>query len=87
MSRRQGTFPHATPGTVEPLQWHTVKVVLRGQRTRIEVDDQQVFDCVDDFSQKGFVGLRFFAGEGRFRKINVTAPDRTLLWEGLPDLQ
>jgi hypothetical protein len=64
-----------------------VKVILRGQRTRIELNDQLLFNCVDNFSPQGFVSLRFFAGAGCFRNISVTTPDGTLLWEGLPDLR
>jgi serine/threonine protein kinase len=83
---REPTWPHVRPGTINSLQWYTVKVILRGQHTRIELDDQVLFDCIDDFSPKGLVALRFYDSAGRFRNVKVTAPDGTVLWEGLPDL-
>ena len=75
------------PGTIRPLEWHKTKISLRGPRIRIEFDDQVIFDCNDDFNQKGAVGLTCSNSAGRFRNIKVTAPDGTILWEGVPDLR
>jgi hypothetical protein len=61
-------------------------VSLRNQQIRIELDDHVLFGLQDDFSRRGAVGLRFYNGAGRFRKIKVSAPDGALLWEGPPDL-
>ncbi len=59
---------------------------MRGPRIRVELDDHLLYDCTDNFTQKGSVALRCFNSAGRFRNIRVTAPDGTVLWEGLPDL-
>ncbi len=74
------------PGTIEPLRWYKVRLSLRKQRIRIELDDHVLFSGTDDFKLRGAVSLRFFNSAGRFRNIKVTAPDGTLLWEGPPDL-
>jgi hypothetical protein len=60
---------------------------LRGTRIHIELDDHMLFDCEDDFRLKGSVGLWCDISAARFRNIKVTAPDGTILWEGLPDLR
>ena len=82
----EATWPQLSPGTIEPLQWYTVKIMLRGQRTRVELDGHPLFECTDDFNQRGSIALKFFDSAGRFRNIKVTAPDGTVLWEGPPDL-
>jgi hypothetical protein len=75
-----------TPGTIQPLEWYTVKVVLRRQDIRVELEGQLLFECEDDFQQRGAVSLCFFEADGRFRNIMVTSPDGIKLWEGVPDL-
>ncbi|MGO9465240.1 MAG: protein kinase domain-containing protein [Isosphaeraceae bacterium] len=80
------TLIQSIPGTIEPLRWYKVKISLQRQRIRIELDDRVLFSGTDDFKLRGSVSLRFFNSAGRFRNIKVTAPDGTLLWEGLPDL-
>ncbi|WP_406698042.1 hypothetical protein V5E97_04230 [Singulisphaera sp. Ch08] len=74
------------PGTIRPLDWHEVKISLRGQRIHIELDDRELFACTDNYSQKGDVSLYFSNSSGRFRNIKVTAPDGTVLWERPRDL-
>jgi serine/threonine protein kinase len=77
----------SSPGKIQPLEWYRVKISLRGQRIRIELDDHVLFSCTDDLKEdRGIVSLRFFDSAGRFRDIKVTAPDGTVLWEGPPDL-
>jgi serine/threonine protein kinase len=76
----------STPGTVQPHRWYTVKVSLRGRRICVEIDGQPLFAHTDDFSGQGDVCLKCYGSTGRFRDINVTAPDGTVLWEGPPDL-
>jgi hypothetical protein len=74
-------------GKIRPLQWYKLKISLRGPRIRIAVDDQLLFDCTDNSSEKGSVALRCLNSAGRFRNIRVTAIDGTVLWEGPPDLR
>ena len=73
-------------GTIRPHRWYKVKVSLRGRNIRIYLDDHLLFARTDGLSQKGAVGLNFWNSDGRFRRIKVTAPDGTVLWEGPPDL-
>ena len=83
----RSTEIRSKPGTIQPLEWYKLKISLRGPRIRIELDDHSLFDCSDDFSQKGLVELRCYTSAGgRFRNIKVTAPDGAVLWEGPPDL-
>jgi hypothetical protein len=85
-STRQATVIQSIPGTVQPLQWYNVKISLRRQHIRIELDDHVLFSGIDDFKPRGAVSLSVFNSAGRFRNIRVTAPDGTVLWEGAPDL-
>jgi hypothetical protein len=75
----------SSPGRIQPLEWYKVKITLRKQDIRIELDNHLLYACKDGFLQKGNVSLSLFNG-GRFRNIKVTAPDGTVLWEGPPDL-
>jgi eukaryotic-like serine/threonine-protein kinase len=59
---------------------------LRGPHIRVELDGQEIFNATNDHCQKGSVTLHCRGSSGRFRNIKVTAPDGTILWEGLPDL-
>lgn len=81
-----GEFVRTSPGTIQPFDWYKVKVSLRDQHIRIELEKHVLFSLQDDFSQRGAVSLRFYNGAGCFRKIKVSAPDGAVLWEGPPDL-
>jgi serine/threonine protein kinase len=87
---KEATWPHKRPGTIQTTirleEWYTVRVILRGQHIRVTLDDHLLFDVEDNFNQRGAIALRFFDSAGRFRKIKVTAPDGSVLWEGPPDL-
>jgi hypothetical protein len=78
------------PGTIRPGHWYKVKISLRGSHIRIELDDQMLFNCRDDFSQRGLLAFgansKYTLSAGRYRNIKVTAPAGTVLWEGPPDL-
>jgi serine/threonine protein kinase len=74
------------PGTIQPGEWHRVKISMRGPRTRIELDDHALFAFTSDFSASGYVALKCYECAGQFRNVKVTAPDGTRLWEGPPDL-
>jgi hypothetical protein len=85
-SAKGASVIQSIPGSIRPREWYKVKISLRGQRIHILLDDHVLFECAEDFSQKGNVSLRFYNSAGRFRNIKVTAPDGTVLWEGPPDL-
>jgi serine/threonine protein kinase/tetratricopeptide (TPR) repeat protein len=74
-------------GTIQPLEWNTVKISLRGQRIRIELNGSLLFSWTDDFNPHGYVALRFYNSSGRFRNIKITDPDGAILWAGPPDLR
>jgi hypothetical protein len=74
------------PDTIRRLEWHKLKISLRGPRVRIELDDHLLFAPTYEFSQKGGLQLRGDDCAVRFRNIKVAAPDGTVLWEGPPDL-
>jgi hypothetical protein len=74
------------PGTVGTLEWYKVKITLRKEDIRIELDNHLLCACKDGSFQRGNVLLGFWNGAGRFRNIKVTAPDGTVLWEGPPEL-
>jgi hypothetical protein len=83
---KSAALPHKSQGAIQWNRWYRVKISLRGQHIRIELDEQLLFDCEDDFNARGAVSLRCFNSGGRFRDIKVAAPDGTVLWEGPPDL-
>jgi hypothetical protein len=74
------------PGTIQPLEWYKLKISLLGPHIRIELDDHLLFAVTDESHQKGRVQLRGTGDGAQFRNIKVSAPDGTVLWEGLPDL-
>lgn len=63
-----------------------MKVSLRRQHIRIELDDHVLFEGTNEFKLRGSVSLAFLNSAGRFRDVKVTAPNGTILWEGPPDL-
>jgi hypothetical protein len=73
-------------GQIQPNEWYRIEISMRGPRIVIKIDDHLLVDLTDDFSERGNVALHSLNGTGRFRNIKVTAPDGTVLWEGLPDL-
>jgi hypothetical protein len=56
-------------------------VVKRGDV--VVMGESVTLEAGKEFS-KGRVGLETFISSFRFRNIKVTAPDGTLLWNGLP---
>lgn len=73
-------------GAIEPMRWYKVRITVLGPSIRIELDDRLLFAVTDASVPRGRVQLRGAGGAVRFRNIRVTAPDRTVLWEGPPDL-
>ena len=79
-------FIQSTPGILMSDVWYKVKISLRGQDIRVELNDRLLFRSIDSFSPKGNFFLCCYNSAGRFRNIRVTAPDGAVLWNGLPDL-
>jgi Domain of Unknown Function (DUF1080) len=73
-------------GHIHQGQWYTMLVRVRGPHAECFVDGTKTFDFECGELPSGCVGLRTWATEYRFRNIKITAPDGTVLLEGLPDL-
>ena len=72
----------------EPLQdrrWYNAKISVRGDKAACYLDGVKLFEFKSDQLPAGGVGLRTWLSAYRFKNIKVTAPDGTVLLEGLPD--
>jgi hypothetical protein len=71
-------------------RWYTARVKVRGSHYECFVNDGdkevRLVDFDDDRHPNGCVGLRTWNAVYRFKDIKVTAPDGTVLWEGLPEI-
>jgi hypothetical protein len=67
-------------------RWYTALVKVRGNRSEGYLDGERLFENQDDQHPNGRAGLGTNQGVYRFRNIKITAPDGTVLWQGLPDL-
>ncbi|MBI3821508.1 MAG: DUF1080 domain-containing protein, partial [Planctomycetes bacterium] len=73
----------------KPLQanvWYLVKMSVRGDKGECYFDGVKIFDFKADKHAAGAVGLSPLGSRYRFKNIRVTAPDGTVLLEGMPDL-
>ena len=68
------------------LEWHKMRIDVRGQRFTAYLDGQPVFTAFDSAHSTGRVGLRSWESICRFRNLKITAPNGETLWEGLPEL-
>ena len=68
------------------LEWHKMRIDVRGKRFTAYLDGHPVFSPFDAANPTGRVGLRSWESICRFRNLKVTAPDGETLWEGLPEL-
>lgn len=76
-------------GKDNPLQtgrWHLARVKVRADHGECYLDGAKIFDFKAEHHAGGMVGLRTGNAPYRFKNIKVTAPDGTVLLEGLPDL-
>ncbi len=80
--QRLGNFK----GHVDQGKWYKMLVRVRGKHIQCFLNDTTIFDVESDDHPSGCVGLRTWRTQYRFRNIKVTAPDGTVLLEGLPDL-
>jgi hypothetical protein len=65
--------------------WYAVRVRVRGTKFEFAVDGVPVIAAENDEFPTGKAGLRTYHSAYRFRNLKVTAPDGTVLWDGLPD--
>lgn len=73
--------------TIEPGQWHRVRVAVRGAECRCYLDDEEIAQEVDERYRRGAVGLGTWNAAVRFRNIRVTSPNGGAVYlAGLPKL-
>jgi hypothetical protein len=73
----------------DPLQndrWYAAKVKVRGDQGEAYLDGVKLFDFKTDKHPVGGVRLETMMSSYRFKNIKVTAPDGTILLEGLPEI-
>jgi serine/threonine protein kinase len=73
-------------GRVDQGKWYKMLVRVRGKHMQCYLNGAKIFDFQSDEHPSGCVALRTWRTKYRFRNINVSAPDGTVLLEGLPDL-
>ena len=73
-------------GPIRRGEWYDVRIEVREEQFRCLVNGELLFSSRDDRFKSGLVGFRPWGCAARFRDIQITAPDGTLLWNGLPDL-
>jgi len=71
-------------GTIEPDQWHTARIEVRGETARCYLNEQLLFVSHEPLFNSGQCGLATFDTQGRFRNLLVKSPDGEILWKGLP---
>ncbi|MGA3067465.1 MAG: protein kinase [Tepidisphaeraceae bacterium] len=89
ISRHEGLTHRMAPPEhfrLEPDRWYAVKVEVRGSVMRLFVDGENLMTVRDDQLKTGRVVIGTRNPQVRFREIQVTAPDGTVLWNGPPDL-
>lgn len=74
-------------GSIQAYQWHDIRVRAEGNRLRVWLNHNPIFDFTDTSSPHltGNVGVGTFKTQARFRNIQVTSLDgQTILATGLP---
>jgi WD40 repeat protein/tetratricopeptide (TPR) repeat protein len=78
-------------GSVTAGQWQRLRAEIRGQRFWFSLDGKPINGeagwTLPNLPVRGAVGLRTYLTTARFRNLRVTAPDGTVLFEGLPPLK
>lgn len=72
---------------IEARKWYHVHFVRRGSEFTATVNHQTISQMTRDGYGSGCIAMAGNkSGKIRFRNVSVTAPDGTILWEGLPEL-
>lgn len=68
--------------------WHKIEITLRDGKCECFLDGKRLFEPHQDSAYAaGCIGFATYGTSGRFRNIEVTAPDGETLWTGLPYLR
>jgi hypothetical protein len=81
----KATFLGGCPCPMENSNWYKVNVQVRGNKVLVHLDGKRLLETTGLTIDRGQIGL-CCAGPARFRTIKVTAPDGTVLFQGLPRL-
>jgi len=74
------------PGRIERFRWYAIRVEVRDRTAEVFLDGKSLMKTQALPQKQGTVGLDGLGAAARFRKLKVTGPDGTLLFEGLPAL-
>lgn len=72
-------------GTVPNDEWHTIKVVLEGDRFDMFLNGTKVMSANDSRRPQGYVGIRTWDCLAQFRRFKVTTLTGEVLHEGIPE--
>ena len=80
--------PRKGLGGLKNNVWYAARVQVRGNQIACYVKnggmERKMFEFSNNRFSRGKVALRCGRGAYRFKNIKVTAPDGTILWDGLP---
>jgi serine/threonine protein kinase len=71
---------------LEPHQWYTVTVRVRGQEIHVLIDGQEYLSALGDELRTGRIGIGTRSPAARFKDIEVRSAEGEILWKGPPDL-
>lgn len=71
-------------GSIEPEQWHRVRIQVRGETADCYLNDQLLFVSNEPLFDSGQCGLATYDTRARFRNLRIQTPDGMILWKGLP---
>jgi hypothetical protein len=72
-------------GDLQTGRWYTAKVKVRGDKGECYLDGVKIFEFKAGEHAAGSVGLETAESAYRFKNIKVTAPDGTILLQGMPE--
>ena len=85
MRTRDISLIESTSGNIENGRWHRIRVRCEGQRLQVWLDENAMFDVVDNAGpSRGQVSLGVRNGQARFRNLRITRLDGKTLFRGLP---
>jgi hypothetical protein len=74
------------PGQFLPNMWHHARIIVRAGSVQCFLDGKEEFQHHDNRFTKGLIGFSTWDTTARFRDIEVTGSDGSMLWRDLPSL-